>query len=1309
MIASHNNTTTARMMDAEEDPTERQWSVVEAAANETLDVIQQVVDMLKHHFSVTTAVTGITGKNHNRASKRDDDKEPLTPPRGRREELPMDAVEKLQWQARHCWDSTRAALRLLVLPAGGDNDAVTEVTTLLAWEENTTSREDNTPSSAEDVLGSTLLLLMMSLWQNYEVLDRLPSNAPPMSLSKNDEPAGQHNNNKKPRAPWGLLSLRHYTDICALAEFIVCWTILPLLMSNDDCCILLPIQDRIRHTLPKTIAGRLPTAALVWAATTASSSSTVRPNGTNNVPQQHNQPQQQRQLLWCTVGRLLLLDRFRPILLPRHLTDLYAAMLWTRHHDRHDNNNGTTTTTTTDDNNNEPDEEKQIMLTTTMRDDLADRYGVWGVSRNGVVDAIAQARTYQQLLQFGTRAPAWLRNDVSTLLGGLARRNLAAIVAVFVVAADDDTDGTAAAGRLARALVTSLYPNESDDDDDNDQRIMNDQQRDGLVSQMLHCLDTIQRTTNANDTTTKQTQYLVQTIWAVADGLPDDRFIQAMWNDDDDNIPLQDLTVPPSSQITSILVLLHRLQCLWIFPPPPLSTVPMRLLLTTRTTTNRANHNNNEDRFVATPCLSPLQLLVRIMAVESAVLHSSAKAQSQQILRAVLLDTAAATATAPADVDALAVALLEAVTPHAFDAHYMIRLTGDSVVVVEQQEKETPEEDGNNDLMAIGNGIERRCTALCDILSTAAVSSPHKKDHHRPPAPPLLPFLFRTLLTSYLSDRTTSFAVLSNFDLVPMVLLPLLCEKFTVNQLVDENGSILVLLQIVLANVLRRTGSDHQHEHPAVDTRLQQTTSISETEKQRFLAATRRFYKLSGRPLATTSTSSTIFGHVDTSVDSEMLLGITSILLAMLISILELGCSVHCANGNTLDSLADLLSLVAQGRAAATAASDDSQLGTSELTEMASQAVVLIHAQKAGVTNQSNGPSTVQEKLEEAKQGLVSTDPPLRARGMAILRNLAHGTNATNVLSQILQLSIQALADDESYVFLAAIHTIVVVVEIRPTMMIPMLGFAQFSGHFEGHKLSNEQRVKLGEALVHVIRKRIGLLEELPRLLRLMLVGATDDGHGETLSASQRLEAHNATHEYFIKDVDDNETDDANWQQEREIRCRTGGPLFVGEESAVVVAERLHIVSELIAVVAPSVTANYCKSLVDSAIAALTLDKERPLRRAGASLTYEIFRAIVDRDEHLDLAVALASSRFDVLEATLQRIVSNREMEERLHDPATMTRCQDALRMLEECQIQLAAGRLALEEQQKMDNHPVGRLLSTVEKVYPRLELEKLL
>jgi hypothetical protein len=93
----------------------------------------------------------------------------------------------------------------------------------------------------------------------------------------------------------------------------------------------------------------------------------------------------------------------------------------------------------------------------------------------------------------------------------------------------------------------------------------------------------------------------------------------------------------------------------------------------------------------------------------------------------------------------------------------------------------------------------------------------------------------------------------------------------------------------------------------------------------------------------------------------------------------------------------------------------------------------------------------------------------------------------------------------------------------------------------------------------------------------------------------------------------------------------------------------------------------------------------------------------------MDLAVALAASRLDVLVATLERIVSNREMEDRLLDPAIVVRCQDALRALEECQVRLAAGRLAWEEQQKIDQHPVRRLLSPVEKVYPRLDIERLM
>jgi hypothetical protein len=445
----------------------------------------------------------------------------------------------------------------------------------------------------------------------------------------------------------------------------------------------------------------------------------------------------------------------------------------------------------------------------------------------------------------------------------------------------------------------------------------------------------------------------------VADGLSGVQFDA----DDDDRIFVRSMlrqgptTATASSNhnsaaVTTVDRILHRLQCLWMVPPPPLSIVPMQLLWTTMPTRSFfGNHNDgNNDSNDDSPkqggcCVSMLQLLVRIVAAAT-VLHSSAKESSRNILHQMVLNT---TTTTTADADALAMALLEAVSPHPFDVMLSIRLTGDSVVVRRLGEAEA---DHDNDLMAVANGIERRGTALIDILMAVASGGNNDDDKDRRPPPPstsssLLPFMFRTLLLSYLSEP-------KHLDrLVPMVLLPLLCEKCTAHQLLDEDGSILGLLQIVIGTIVATEQQDPDHDEVVE----QQRARMTATEQQRVVAASRRFSNLSGgqQPMDA-SAASPVVGRVGTSsaVDKEMMLGIASILLAMLTSILELSSSMQSVSEDNLDALGDVLTLVAQGHVIA--ASDDSRHDntSSELAEMASQAVALIHARKSGTTSRQS-------------------------------------------------------------------------------------------------------------------------------------------------------------------------------------------------------------------------------------------------------------------------------------------------------------------------------------------------------------------
>jgi Required for nuclear transport of RNA pol II C-terminus 1 len=321
-------------------------------------------------------------------------------------------------------------------------------------------------------------------------------------------------------------------------------------------------------------------------------------------------------------------------------------------------------------------------------------------------------------------------------------------------------------------------------------------------------------------------------------------------------------------------------------------------------------------------------------------------------------------------------------------------------------------------------------------------------------------------------------------------------------------------------------------------------------------------------------------------------------------------------------------------------------------------------------------------------------------------------------LYKILELSVEVLKDTESYVYLAAIHTIVAVADANPSRIVPIIGIAVATGELEmdciDHiKLCLAQRSKMTEALIFIIRRSGAFYEHLPFLMRLLVVGLRSDSMHQLISAEEARDIQETTQNYFVTDLELSPLEDESehhhsrkdYWNELDIRVRTGGPLFETEEGEVVRSAMVMVVSELLVVLSPSVTARYSAHLVDCCIDMLRLEASRPVRRAGAALSRELYGALVR--EQIDLMEAISSSKpFDVrlsrsmvegretvLHSVLQGIVSQGDGS--LEDPATMARCREALQLREDASEGgiLLAGKISLESQQQCEEHPIARLL----------------
>ena len=212
--------------------------------------------------------------------------------------------------------------------------------------------------------------------------------------------------------------------------------------------------------------------------------------------------------------------------------------------------------------------------------------------------------------------------------------------------------------------------------------------------------------------------------------------------------------------------------------------------------------------------------------------------------------------------------------------------------------------------------------------------------------------------------------------------------------------------------------------------------------------------------------------------------------------------------------------------------------------------------------------------------------------------------NSDFELGKLLDASIKALKDEESYIYLAAIQAISALGDVSPKFVIPYLLQGLVRGDIDTglyESLSNSQRAKIAEALIHIIRRRGSALNHHVRnIVERLLVGSRTV-YTEERSIDNQTKVSTATLNYFDFGLSDgnfinlDEDDLKESYSEKEIRLNTGGPVFSCEEDALVRSSCIICLAEVFVCAEAAVVASFVKFIVLSCIDALRLSNDRPV------------------------------------------------------------------------------------------------------------------
>lgn len=1231
------------------------------------------------------------------------------------------------------------------------------------------------------VLYQIFLPLLDTLSHLFKILDEAAI-APPSSTTNLREESKSNNSKKdtmngrrgrkKPDAPRGLLSLSNYTDIACLLELTVCTSIIPLLERHVQS----PIKDRTKH-LPKSLAGRLHRSSLHWG-TDALQYKSPAMAGENLIMRQNraamkiDRASKELSDVTVTICKVLLLDRFRPMLLPRHATDVYSALFQVEALTslRTKFTMKTMKCFNLDDNSADITTIRSIFLhSEDEKSEAKEQILNLGLS---FLDFNTMVKSYQTLLLSGKHAPVWLKSKISSLLTGLATSSLEgmkAIIDVFVVAASSlptDQD-TGASSRLGRVLCTKSM-NAGDDDAS--------EYYDNLFEQLMALLLFDEcNFADENSVTDNRVVASVLTTWAVLENLPKEltrRFFRCII---EGLVPSKNLA---SITCNSLKQSVRRIHSLLLFPPNSGKSIDeFCLCLLSDVDTDIAEGTE------APGCVSAMGHLLRIATARGdQVLHSDVITETKNtinlIVYIVVLKWNLGNYSCMSGEQFLAVSLMRAVISNPIDMlGYYFERRGDEISLQKSNESTSS---------SLLSDMERRATFIVTDIICKNTSEQENQDHNATQSSNTELFrrmecftgcFFKLQLLVYfqasiggdnLSLPNSIIRYIDEFKIASMIFLPLLCEKCSPGALLTESDSssrdVMYIMRLIITSTSQYFG---QREGNHSTDKVASVSSKHSINFEHYDTIPTPFKsKREALPTATAK-------HAPVGPDIESQLSIGSIVLSILVTILELGSSNRTdGEENELRLLVPHLSTLCTLPESPSVFDGNGNnvplVLQTEMAEMASHAVALIQARSLKeLPRERNAQGDLslhaylRSQLKEIETNLASDQPPLRAYAVSELRKLARGTieilkdskeffsgrkapvveiqkedsslSLLYLAKNMLRLCIVTLDDNESYVYLASIHTIVSMVDQLPKHFMPTIIHAVTSGNLnlgqEDETLAEHiigllatQRVKLVEAMHFIIRRRGSAIQNYStHLMNSILYGTSRIGNTTILDIQTQRMIQAKTESYFLGERNKSAERPLDLNEDRfeqgKVRLMTGGPLFDMEENDVIRSAIISILAELLSVLEPSSAARYCATLVPFATYALILDHSRLVRRASAFLSRELYlcalRELIasKEDRSSEYILSLISSGEDKLFTALNRAHNSDDLDlktnltlqpsvsgkSRLYDSATIARCKEAIscrQELEEDGIINAATLILKAQEQDYGKNSIAAFIS---------------
>ena len=800
-------------------------------------------------------------------------------------------------------------------------------------------------------------------------------------------------------------------------------SILPFL----DNCILPSIEHRIR-AIPRTIIGRTPLKALRIGYASLMSSSNL----------------QQCRLFALSIGissigNTIHLDRFRPMFFPRHLADLYAGVL-----------------------------QSQQLFKRIKKENVQN--ALWGFPFAGLqrvskllqpekktsTMATHQARAFQTLLLHGKDCPPWLKERLSISLDDLATSRLDAIVEVFVLEATKDR--TSSSARLAKTLLAKHKRPRS-------------KQYYGLIGgQLLLILDNVVR---FNDQVGKNKELVVHFLWLMIDLLDDDYILSVFF----EHFAAPFRNPKAQSDLESIHQMVLQVKALLSLAPATVDRWRFcQLVLFRRFDVSHDTSTSMNDLF---------SLIVRLAASDT-FLKKTVKEDSLQVLRNVFIFIAGdAPSRKIGSLNVLDVSVVAATQSLARClSGNKIAFNIDSVddtgifdkVSMECHELTTLSLDNIADsFQTISELFFLEVVLPCYQMKEIDAENGTGKNLVDLPSRMLEYFLYLCLKDELNHNSRRPGA--GRMRLAALIMIPVLCESCPMEAfLPNPTGNFRMLRLMKLVFGLLSTPWENSDCLPREVSILSSFEEMEELLQQSLV-------------------------HIEAeNLDFESPQGLgyslAAVLLNLLSCLLELGAPRrHEEFEDDLQALTS--SLMALAEPGFSVSSVD-PIETAEITDAASHLLALIAVRRASgqTLEEARGPAmTIHAILDGAEKDLNSPDPPIRARGVASLRQLVasdenflqKGSGITilptdtvdgysadqNDMDRMLALLLKALADAESFVFLASIHTLARIASFtwlfRRLVVAIMRGVVNFNRC--DYSLSNDQRVKLTEVVITVLRR----------------------------------------------------------------------------------------------------------------------------------------------------------------------------------------------------------------------------------------------